>query len=160
MNTLDNVLLGLAVLALVLYRQLRTRSVDERRMYGLPLVLGVAAVAQGGLIDRGHPALGACLLAAEAVAAVGLGVLRAVTVRLWREDDGTLWWRGTGWTLAAWLASVAVRAGFAGAGFAAGIKPAAGGVLLFLAVTLLAQSLVVVRRAHELARFAPVNVGS
>ncbi|GAA1818945.1 hypothetical protein [Actinomadura chokoriensis] len=160
MNTLDNVLLGPAAPALVLYRQLRTRPVDERRMYTVPLVLAVVALAQGGLIDRGHPALSAALLAGEAVAAVGLGVLRAVTVRLWREDDGTLWRRGTGWTLAAWLVSVAVRAGFAGAGYAAGIRPAAGGVLLFLTAMLLAQSLVVVRRAHGLARFAPVNVGS
>ncbi|NVI87897.1 DUF1453 domain-containing protein [Actinomadura sp. BRA 177] len=160
MNTLDNVLLGLAVLALVLYRQLRTRSVDERRMYTVPLVLAVVAVAQGGLIDSGHLAPSLGLFAGEAVAAVGLGVLRAVTVRLWREHDGTLWRRGTGWTLAAWLVSVAIRAAFVGAGYAAGIKPAAGGVLLFLAVTLLVQSLVVGRRARRLAGFAPVNVAS
>ncbi|GAA1854984.1 DUF1453 domain-containing protein [Actinomadura bangladeshensis] len=158
MNTLDNVAPGLAAPTRVRYRQLRTCSIDELRMYGLPFVLGVAAVARGGLIDRGHPALSAGLLAAEAGAAVGLGVLRAVTVR--REDDGTPWWRGTGWTLAAWPVSVAVRARFARAGHAAGIGAPGGGGPPFLAVTLLAQSLVVVRRAHGLARFAPVNVGS
>ncbi len=112
------------MLALVLYRQLRTRSVDERRMYTVPLVLAVVAVAQGGLIDSGHLAPSLGLFAGEAVAAVGLGVLRAVTVRLWREHDGTLWRRGTGWTLAAWLVSVAIRAAFVGAGYAAGTKPA------------------------------------
>ncbi|MER7543426.1 hypothetical protein ABTW95_10530 [Spirillospora sp. NPDC127506] len=156
MNTLDNVLLAVAVVALVLYRQLRTCSVDERRMYTVPLVLAVVALAQGGLIDRGHLALSAALVAGEAVAAVGLGVLRAVTIRVWRAGDGTLWRRGTGWTLAAWLVSIAIRAAFVAAGYAAGIKPAAGGVLLFLAVTLLVQGLVVGRRARGAAQ---VNVG-
>ncbi|WP_433463049.1 hypothetical protein [Spirillospora sp. CA-128828] len=158
MNTLDNVLIALAVLALVLYRQLRSSPLDERRMYTVPLVLAVVGAAQGGLVDKVHPALSVALLAGEAVAAVGLGALRAITVRLWREDDGRLWRRGTGWTLAAWLTSLAIRAAFIGAGYAAGIKVATGGVLLFLSVTLLVQNLVVGLRARRLGTAGPVSV--
>lgn len=58
MNTLDNVLPGLAAPALVLYRRLRTRPVDERRTYTPPLVPAAVALARGGLIDGGRPALG------------------------------------------------------------------------------------------------------
>ncbi|WP_433473390.1 hypothetical protein ACQPZP_31765 [Spirillospora sp. CA-142024] len=39
MNTLDDVLIALAVLALVLYRQLRSSPPDERRMYTVPLLV-------------------------------------------------------------------------------------------------------------------------
>jgi hypothetical protein len=158
MNTLDNALLALAVLALVLYRQLRARPLDERRAYAVPLVLAVVALAQGGLIDKVHPALSVVLLAVEAVAAVGLGVMRAVTVRVWREGDGTLWRRGTAWTLAAWVVSIAVRAAFIGAGSAAGVTFATGGVLLFLSASLLVQNLVVSVRARRLGGSAPVSV--
>ena len=52
---LDNVLLGRAVPALVLYRQSRT--------YTVPLVPAVVALVQGGLIDGGRPALGSGLFA-------------------------------------------------------------------------------------------------
>ena len=111
------VLLALAVLALVLYGQLRTRPVDQRRMCGFPLVLAVVALIQGGLIDKVHPALNVALLAVEAVAAVG----------------------------------------FVAAGSAAGITLVAGGIPLFLRVSLLAQSAVVSARARRLGGPASVS---
>ncbi|MDL4775126.1 MULTISPECIES: hypothetical protein [Thermomonosporaceae] len=151
MNTLDSVLLAIAVLALVLYRQLRTRRLDEGRLYVLPVFLGVVGLFQGSLVDKVHPALSIGLLAVEAVAALALGGLRAVTVRIWRDERGVLWKRGNGWTAGAWLLSIAVRAGMIGAGYAAGIVPGAGGVLLFLGLTLLAQNLLVGWRARRLS---------
>lgn len=77
MNTLDNVLLdnvllglvppGLAAPAFVLYRQPRAGS-DEPGTCTVPLVLAVVALVQGGLIDRGRPALAAALPAVRLLA--------------------------------------------------------------------------------------------
>ncbi|TDD84774.1 hypothetical protein E1293_12420 [Actinomadura darangshiensis] len=158
MSLLANVLLAVVVLALVMYEQLRARPLGGRRAYTVPLVLAVVGIAQGGLVDDAHPALSIALLAGEAVAAVAVGVLRAVTVRLWRGNDGALWRRGTPWTLGAWLLTLAVRVAFIGAGDAAGIEPATGTVLLFLSVTLLVQNLIVGLRARRLGGSGPVSV--
>jgi hypothetical protein len=158
MNTADNVLIALAVLGLVLYRQLRARPVGERRLYTIPAVLAVIGVAQGGLLDDAHPALSVALLAGELVAAVAFGVLRAVTVRLWRESDGELWRRGTGWTLAAWLVSILSRVGFLAAGHALGLKLGSNLFLVFLALTLIVQNLLVVWRGRRITGTAPASV--
>lgn len=160
MNSADNVLIALAVLGLVLYRQLRARPVAERRLYTIPAVLAVIGVAQGGLLDDAHPALSVALLAGEAAAAVAFGALRAVTVRLWRESDGGLWRRGTGWTLAAWLVSILSRVGFIAAGHALGLKLGSNLFLLFLALTLIAQNLLVVWRGRRVTGAAPASVAS
>lgn len=158
MNTADNVLIALAVLGLVLYRQLRARPVGERQLYTVPAVLAVIGLAQGGLLDAAHPALSAALLAGEAVAAVAFGALRAVTVRLWRESDGGLWRRGTGWTVAAWLVSILSRVGFIAAGHALGLKLGSNLFLLFLALTLIVQNLLVVWRGRRVTGTAPASV--
>ncbi|MDL4815867.1 hypothetical protein [Actinomadura opuntiae] len=160
MNTADNVLIALAVLALVLYRQLRARPVGERRLYTVPAVLAVIGVAQGGLLDQAHMGPSVALLAGEAVAAVAFGALRAVTVRLWRAGDGELWRRGTGWTLAAWLVSILSRVGFLAAGHALGLKIGASAFLVFLALTLIVQNLLVMWRARRLTGTAPASVAS
>ncbi|GAA2126385.1 hypothetical protein [Actinomadura napierensis] len=160
MNTADNVLIALAVLALVLYRQLRSRPVGERRLYTLPAVLAVIGVAQGGLLDQAHAGLSVALLAVEAVTAVAFGALRAVTVRLWRADDGELWRRGTAWTLAAWLVSILSRVGFLAAGHALGLKVGSSVFLVFLALTLIVQNLLVAWRGRRLTAAAPVGVAS
>ena len=158
MNTADNVLIALAVLGLVLYRQLRARPVGERQLYTVPAVLAVIGLAQGGLPDDAHPAPSAALLAGEAVAAVAFGALRAVTVRLWRESDGGLWRRGTGWTVAAWLVSILSRVGFIAAGHALGLKLGSNLFLLFLALTLIVQNLLVVWRGRRVTGTAPASV--
>ncbi|QKG21187.1 DUF1453 domain-containing protein [Actinomadura verrucosospora] len=160
MNTADNVLIGLAVLALVVYRQLRARPVGERGPYTVPAVLAVIGVAQGGLLDDAHPALSVALLAGEAAAAIAFGALRAATVRLWRENDGALWRRGTGWTLAAWLVSILSRVGFLAAGHALGLTVSPSLFLVFLALTLIVQNLLVARRGRRVSGTAAASVAS
>ncbi|MFD0684908.1 hypothetical protein [Actinomadura fibrosa] len=156
MNTLDDVLLAIAVLAFVLHRQMRARPLDERSLATIPIVMIIIGAAQGGLADAAHPAVSVALLAAEAVAAVALGVWRAATVHLWRGPGGALWRRGTAWTAAAWTASIAIRAALIGAGYAAGVHPAAGAVLVFLGLTLLVQNLAVGLRARRMPATVPV----
>jgi hypothetical protein len=91
----------------ILARQLRTVVVRDRLLVAVPLVLGWAGLR--GL----HPATLAggadgVLLATSALASVGLGWWRGLTLRVWRED-GVWLRRGTPVTLLLWVALFAVR---------------------------------------------------
>ncbi|RFU36711.1 DUF1453 domain-containing protein [Actinomadura logoneensis] len=145
-----NVLVVLLVLALVLRRQLRAQRIDEARLYTLPVVLVVAGLAQGGLVDHAHVAVSVALLAGEAVTGLLLGAMRAATMRLWREPDGSLWRRGGGLTIAAWVVSIAVRAGTTGLAAVLGVHTGSGNLLAFFGVSLLAQYAVTDVRARPL----------
>ncbi|MEV4252087.1 hypothetical protein AB0J52_02845 [Spirillospora sp. NPDC049652] len=161
MSTAVNVLVVLLVLGLVLRRQLRTRRIDEARMYTLPAILVVAGLAQGGVIDHAHEVLSVGLLGVEAVAALLLGALRAATMRLWREPDGSLWRRGGGLTVAAWIVSIAVRVGLIGVAYVLGVRTGSGNLIAFLGVSLLAQYAILDVRSRSLpARHTGVNVAA
>lgn len=155
-NYLPTVIIGLTVLALVIRRQLRTAPLTAWRMYVIPLIFAaygiVLVVTQdhGRFLDPAHQALSTGLLAAELVAAVLLGLLRAITVNVWRDDAGTVWRRGNWWTVAAWIGSVLVRLGFAGGAALLGVHSSIGMVMEFVAVTLLAQSLFIEWRGRNL----------
>ncbi|MFC5181655.1 DUF1453 domain-containing protein [Actinomadura harenae] len=158
MSTTANVLLVLLVLGLVLRRQLTARQINEAKMYTLPAVLVIVGVAQGGLIDRAHEALSVWLLVVEAAAGLVLGAMRAATMRLWREPDGTLWRRGGGLTIVAWIVSIAVRVGLLGIAYALGVRTGSGNLIAFLGVSLLAQYAILDLRSRSLpARGTGVN---
>lgn len=162
-NYLPSIVIGVAVLALVIYRQLRTTAVTPRRTYVIPLIFAVYGIGlvvgqdHGRFLDPAHTSLSAVLLAGELAAAVLLGVLRAVTVTVWRDPDGTTWRRGNGWTVAAWIVSVLVRVGFAAGGGYLGVHSSTGMIMVFVAVTLLAQNLFVEWRGRNLPITANVQ---
>ncbi|MCP2335630.1 hypothetical protein [Actinomadura rupiterrae] len=161
MSTLANVLVVLLVLGLVLRRQLTAQRINEARMYTLPVVLVIIGIVQGGLVDHAHLAVSAGLLAVEVVVGLLLGAMRAATMRLWREPDGSLWRQGGGLTLASWVVSVAVRIGLMGVGYAFGVHTGSGNVLAFLGVSLLAQYAIIDVRSRSLpARRTGVNVAA
>jgi hypothetical protein len=145
-----NGLIVVAVVAFVVVRRFSRRRVDERRLLVLPLVLGVVGIAQGHLTDAHHVALGTGILAAEVAASLLLGLGLGATVRVWREADGSLWSRGTWPAFGVFLASVAVRAGLYGLGYAAGVRPGSGAVLVSVAAWLLAQNAIIGWRSREL----------
>ncbi|MFG2003192.1 hypothetical protein ACGFNU_28930 [Spirillospora sp. NPDC048911] len=158
MDQIQTGLLVAVLVAYVLYRQLRTRPMCSEKAYLLPAVLVGAGLLQGGLLDTAHPLVSALLLAAGLVSALGLGAVRATTVRVWRDEHGVLWRRGTAWTVVIWLASIAVRAGLIATGYALGVHGEAGGLLLFLGLTLLVQNVVVGWRAREITGTPSVSV--
>jgi hypothetical protein len=145
-----NALIVLAVVVLVVVRRFTRRRLDERRLLILPLVIGGIGIAQGGVIDTRHTALSAGLLAVEIVAALLLGLGLGATMHVWREADGSLWSRGTGVTFGVFLASIAVRIGLLGVGYAAGVKAGSGTVLISVAAWLLAQNAVTSWRSRRL----------
>jgi len=162
-NYLPSILIGVVVLALVIYRQLRASPLTARRTYAIPLIFAVYGIGlvvgqdHGRFLDPAHTSLSAVLLAAELAAAVLLGLLRAMTVTVWREPDGTTWRRGNGRTVAAWIGSVLVRVAFAAGGGYLGVHSSTGLIMVFVAVTLLAQNLFIEWRGRDLPITANVQ---
>ncbi|HEX3786244.1 MAG TPA: hypothetical protein VHW44_00155 [Pseudonocardiaceae bacterium] len=155
MNTTISIIIGIAVLALLLFRQTQKRSVREDRKPTLLLILAVIGVLDLVNYLKDNPANGTAIamLTASLVLAAGFGVIRAYTVRLWRED-GTLWRQGNALTIVLWLVAIGLHFG---ADFlidhdnpAKGLSSAA--LMLYIAVSFGVQRLVVQSRAsHVLA---------
>ncbi|GAA5012428.1 DUF1453 domain-containing protein [Kitasatospora paranensis] len=157
MSALADLLVAVAVVALVVSRQLKARRVDtERRLWLLPLILGVLALRDPKLLDPGHPTAAALLLAGSLATVLAMGCVWGWTVRLWRESDGTVWARGTAATAAAWGGMLVLRLGWWGLGSALHVRQDTSALLLSLGVLLLARGVVVNRRAAR--RFEPVGV--
>ncbi|MEV7027462.1 DUF1453 domain-containing protein [Kitasatospora sp. NPDC093558] len=157
MTALVNIVVIIAVMVLVVQRQMRAQRLDtERRFWLLPLILGVLALRDPQLIDHDHTAVSAGLLAASLVAVLAMGSVWGWTVRLWRAADGSVWAKGTKATVAAWVGMIAIRLGLYGIGSAMHVHQAGSALMLGLAVMLLVRSLVVNWRARttELPRQA------
>jgi hypothetical protein len=130
----------LPIFAVILYRQRQVRQISTS--LALPLALGVAGVASLAcaspvpLSPAALPVL--CLLLG--LDAVGLGALRATTVRVWR-DDGRWLRQGTWLTIGLWLTGA-----LAHMGVDAAAHLGSANVVLYLAVTYATQTLVLRRR--------------
>lgn len=145
-----NIVLIAAVVVFILVRRFSARQVSEGKLYVLPLILGVVAIVQGHLADPHHYDLSVGLLAAEVAAAALLGLGLGATMRVWRGSDGVLWSKGTWATLGLFVLSIGVRGGIMAIGYAAGVKPGSGPIMLSVAAWLLAQNAVVAWRARTL----------
>ena len=101
--TIVNLIIGLAVLVLLLSRQLTTRPLSEN--YRLPVILGVIGLIEFVNFLDGHPhddgGIAAAVIGSLVLAAV-FGAARALTVRVWR-DNGQLLRRGNWLTAALWF---------------------------------------------------------
>lgn len=144
--SLASIVVSLAVLALILYRQRQRRVVTTALT--MPAVLTIAGLALLAGAGHGRPlAIGgvAALLALLALDAVALGAVRAYTVRVWREDGR--WLRqGTWITLSLWALGAGVHAAAD-----AIVRSGSASLLLYLGVTYGAQRLVLRRRVAALA---------
>ncbi|MER7209705.1 hypothetical protein ABT340_21790 [Streptosporangium sp. NPDC000239] len=158
MDSLQIAVFSLVVLALVVYRQMRTRPAAGRGLLVFGLILTGAGVYGGGLLEESPSVLGVAVIAVEAVMAVAFGALRAWTVRVWREADGVAWARGTAWTLAAWVVSFAARLALFAAGGALGLTYRPAAALVFAGLTVAAQAVLVARRGRMLGEAVPAWV--
>ena len=143
-TTVLSIVISLAVLAFLMYRQLQVRPV--RTTFALPVVLiivGVASLSGGGPNGLGSAGRVAILVALLVGDAAGLGAVRALTVRLWRNGDVVLR-QGTWVTMALWIVGVAIHALV---GALANISDST--LLLYMGITLGAQQLVVQARARQ-----------
>ncbi|MGW1469179.1 DUF1453 domain-containing protein [Streptomyces sp. NPDC002308] len=140
-----------AVAGWTLVRQFSARPLPAR-WWLLPAILAVLALRGGALLDARHEALSAEVLAAELALGLVLGAGWGWATRVWRESDGTAWARGTRAAAFVCAGGLALRAALWAAGAAAGVKQGSDGLLLALAVTLLARGGVL---AWRLARLSP-----
>ncbi|MFI9718411.1 hypothetical protein ACIHFE_01970 [Streptomyces sp. NPDC052396] len=118
MNDSTRIALALAIVALIIRRQLRTRPVRETASLiglGVLAVLGAFAVAFGVMsVTKYHPVPATAWLLITLSLAIGIafGLARARTVRVWRDTaTGTVLRKGSAWTVGLWLVSLAVHFG-------------------------------------------------
>jgi UDP-N-acetylmuramyl pentapeptide phosphotransferase/UDP-N-acetylglucosamine-1-phosphate transferase len=151
------IIIGVAVLALLIYRQLRTRPVNASGLR-LTAVIGVIGLIETyQFVEKHHAgALTYVALLGSLVLAAAFGVLRAATVRIWLQD-GQPWSRGSWVTASLWIAALAAHLGYdalvAGRG-TANVGDAT--IVLYLAVSLGIQRLVVHQRAQRLRQARPM----
>jgi len=149
---ITDIVLGVAVLALLIYRQLVARPVNASNLRILAIlgVIGVVQTAQ--FLGQNHSgALTYGLLAGSLVLAAAFGVLRAATVRIWIAG-GQAWSRGNWLTACLWVAAVAAHLGYdalvAHGHGDRGLGSAT--VVLYLAISLGFQRIIVQQRARRL----------
>jgi hypothetical protein len=108
----EGIVIALAVVAWLLWRQLQVRELRRDRGMLLPLILIVAGVAEIVTYSHEHPlhTVGYALLAVSIVVAAIFGAIRASTVRLWIAD-GKLLRQGTYVTCALWIVAIAIHIG-------------------------------------------------
>jgi hypothetical protein len=144
MNLIE-ILLIVAVFGYVMVRRLAGEPLQARRLALLPAGLTIWGIYQLG---KYHVTLfDVALLVVEVVVALGLGLLRGMTIKVY-EQAGHLWYRYRPATIAMWFASAAIRLGI-GLGahlLGASLAPTAS-LVLTIGVTFLGEAAVVGTRA-------------
>lgn len=157
-----NLLIGLAVLALILVRQMQVRPV--RANFRLPLILAVIGVIElYQFLQHQHQhhntgVVFAALAGSLALAAV-FGAIRAMTVRVW-FDGGQALRQGSWFTAVLWIVSLGVHLGYdyliegkslSGLGTAS--------LTLYFAVTYTIQRLILQAKADRIANSPQQGAG-
>jgi hypothetical protein len=149
--TLLSILVGVAVAALLVVRQLRSQPLNAS--FRIPLILGVIGLIElVEYLDKHHPgatAYGA--LAGSLVVAAVFGALRAATIHLWMQD-GQPWRKGNWLTGILWILSLAAHFGI---DFLIDPHNPNGGlagstILIYLAITYTVQRVIMQARAQRL----------
>jgi hypothetical protein len=147
-----DIVLGLAVLALLIYRQMAARPVNAAalRLIAILVIIGLIQTYQFLSKGHDHPLTFAALGGSLVLAAI-FGVLRAGTVRVWFQD-GQAWSQGNWLTATLWIASLAAHLGYDilvahGSGIR-GLGVAT--IVLYLAISLGFQRVIVLQRAHQM----------
>jgi hypothetical protein len=149
-----SLVVGLAVLAWVLVRQLSTRRLSES--YRLSIILAIIGAWQFANFLKGHPGNPSGITEAvvgSLVLAGVFGVARAITVRVWRQG-GLLMRKGTWITAVLWIVAVAAHYGYDDlvAGHITGKNGSNVGnatVLLYLVISLTVQQFVLLARVKR-----------
>ena len=152
MSVAADIVLGIVILGLLIYRQLSSRPVNATglRIVVILAVIGVVQAYQ--FLDKHHSgAVTYAALAGSLVLAAVAGALRAATVRVWLQGDQP-WSKGNWLTAVLWVAALAAHLGYD-----ALVTPGRGSsglgaatVILYLAVSLGIQRAITQVRANRL----------
>jgi hypothetical protein len=153
-SNVTSLVIGLVVLALLIARQLTTRRLREN--YRLFLILAVIGLVEFVNYLHSHPAGGdtriTLAVAGSLVLAAVMGVLRALTVRVWR-DGGQLLMRGSWLTGILWAVALGAHLGYDYLVIGGGKNGTALGnatILLYICASLGVQRFVLLTRASRL----------
>jgi hypothetical protein len=150
-----NIVVGVIVVGALVAIQMRARSVRENSAARLVLILGVIGVIELYDATKGHTigATTVAWIAGSLVIGALLGVARALTVKIWRVQDGSAMRKGTVVTAALWIVALGAHLGLeAGIDHSTKISGlGASSLLLYLALTLGAQREVIRWRAAQMA---------
>lgn len=150
-SVLADLAVGVVVLGLLIYRQLKVRPVRARAR--ITLILAVAGVSQVASFLSGHHAdpVAVASLAGSLVLAAFFAKVRAATVRVWLRD-GQAWSQGSWLTAALWAVAFAVHLGYDSLLDMSTAERGLGSAssLLYLAVSLAVQRAIVSARARRL----------
>jgi hypothetical protein len=143
-----SVLIWVAVAVFMFVRQFQPHPLNERRLMILPLALVVLGARGMSGVDSFATV---SFFALNAVMAVGFGIWRGLSFRVWAQGNGP-WAQGTLVTLVLWIVSVVMRLVLAGAGHVAGISmgSATAELSVLLGITFAAQNLVIWTRSTSL----------
>ena len=160
-QTVLYLVIGVAVLGLIIYRQMVARPVQaSQRLMLILVVIGLIEAAQ--YWQRVHAGSAAIVaLAGSLVLAAIFGAARAATVRVWMQN-GQAWMKGNVLTAVLWVAAVGAHLGY---DYLAGRDKGIGGlgdatVLLYLVVSLAVQRVIVTMRAERLTQAGTGPLGS
>jgi hypothetical protein len=147
-----DIVLGVVVLGLLIWRQLRTRPVNNSgmRLAVILAAIGVIQVAQ--YLPKHHAdATTYAAIAGSLVIATVFAALRAATVKIWTEG-GQPWTKGSLLTAALWIVALAAHFGFDALVSHGNINSGIASVtaVLYLAVSLGMQRVIVSWRASKL----------
>jgi hypothetical protein len=145
---------GTLILVLLLLRQTRIRPVPRYFAARLPLFVGVIGLFEFFAYTGSHHHITGTdyewVLGTLVIGGVLLGAIRGLTVRLW-ASNGWVVRQGTPATMVLWAVSLAAHFFVDGGGGHAGVSGLAqASLLLYVALTVAAQSYVVYRRALPL----------
>ena len=143
----------IAIVALIgysLYRQTRTSRLTRGGRYKMAMIYGIIGVCLGVNISHDPASLG--LTAISLAASAGVGALRAQRTRLWRDDDGRVFTRGTRTTIGLFLALIAFKVALGTFAYFVHVPYGAnvGEVMVMLALMLAVQATIVWRRVEAL----------
>ena len=154
--SIANIVIAIAIVALLVFRQLQVRPVKEDRPYLIVLILGVIGLIEIEQYINGKniPVNAYLILGTGLVLAAVFGYLRALATRVWRKDDGVAFRQGNAITVVLWIIGIALHIGsdlilrntapeFDTLGSVS--------LLLYLAITLAVQRWVVLGKAARLS---------
>lgn len=161
MSVTVQIVIVIAVIVLVIGRQLQGEPLRGKRVVLLPVILTVIGLADLGEARPAHPA-DLILLILGGVIAAGIGLAQGVLIRL-EHRNGGLWGRMPLVSLWLWLGLIVSRLLLTGLAHGLHAHVAAGGatILLMLGINRLAQAGVIVLRATAAGiPFSPEKDGS
>ena len=139
----------LALTAWAVYRQTKARplSLDKGR-FKLAIIYAAVGLAIGGF-DTPSGWAGWIMIAIGLALSLVVGLVRGARTRVWVDDAGTVWSKGTVLTVGLFLGLIATKFALGTAAFLMGIDDGAGfgEVLVMIAIMIAIQAEIVHRRA-------------